>query len=232
MKGLFVTGTDTGVGKTLVAGAIIRALAGHGVRAAPFKPVAAGCEQTPEGPRNADAVDLLAASVLPLDYEAVNPVALDPAIAPHIAAAEVRRRIDVGALCAAAGRLASGAHCVVVEGAGGWYVPLGPSATMADLAAELGLPVVLVVGMRLGCLNHALLAAEAIPRSGLTLGGWIANQVDPDMARVEENIAALDARIEAPRLGVVPCITSGSPVEKMDKASVGLRVGKLLQLFR
>lgn len=204
-RGVFVAGTDTGVGKTLVAAALLHQAAASGLRCAGVKPVAAGCER--QGGRwvNEDALLLQAAATLPLDYAEVNPVALVPAIAPHIAAAQAGIALDAAALAAAVEQVrARNADLLVVEGAGGWLVPLSARETMADLAARLGLPVVLVVGLRLGCLNHALLTARAIAAAGLPLAGWVGNTLDPRMPVREENLATLRALLPAPCLGVIP----------------------------
>lgn len=206
LEGWFVTGTDTGIGKTWVSCLMLRHWAAQGRRAAGFKPVASGCRRTPDGLRNEDAEALIAASSVTLPYERVNPVALEPAIAPHLAAAEAGVAIEPEALAQAIRRAA--AECrlerLVVEGVGGWSVPLGPAGDLPDLARALALPVVLVVGVRLGCLNHALLTAGAIERSGLTLAGWVANLIEPDMPRLAGNLETLAARLPAPCLGTVP----------------------------
>lgn len=197
----FVTGTDTGVGKTLVACGMLRALARQGRRVAGFKPVAAGC--TPDG-RNEDVERLLAASTVTLVREQVNPYCFAPPVAPHIAASQAGTRIVLDAIVSSYRALSAQADCVVVEGAGGFLVPLNDSQTLADLTEALALPVILVVGMRLGCLSHALLTAEAVAARGLTLAGWVANMLDPGMHAARENVEALRARIGAPLLGVVP----------------------------
>jgi len=204
LRGCFVTGTDTGIGKTVVSAGILHALARQGHRVAGMKPVASGCIATPEGLRNDDALVLQGESSVPLAYEAVNPCALEPPIAPHLAAAEAGTAIGVDPLVRAARRLGAGADCLVVEGVGGWLVPLEGRATVADLAQALALPVVLVVGVRLGCLNHALLTAESIQARGVAFAGWVANQVDPRAARVEGNIDTLRRRLPAPLLGIIP----------------------------
>lgn len=199
-RGFFVTGTDTGVGKTLIACALLRAYGAAGVRAAGFKPVAAGALR--EGSRllNDDVQALQAAAGVEVEDRLANPYCFEPPIAPHIAAAEAGVSIDRGRLLEAYAGLEARAEAVVVEGAGGFRVPLGDAFDSADLAAALGLPVVLVVGMRLGCLNHALLTAAAIDAAGLTLAGWVANHVDPAMSHKAENVAALEARLHAPLL--------------------------------
>lgn len=200
MTGLFVTGTDTGVGKTRVAVVLIHALRARGLRVAGMKPVAAG--QAP-GALNEDVVALMQAANVAADVRDVNPYAFEPPIAPHIAAAQAGMRIDIDVIAKAYARLAAQADVVVVEGAGGWRVPLNDAADMADLAQALGLPVVLVVGLRLGCLNHALLTADSIRQRGLPWGGWVGNAIDPDMTCREENIVALRHRLSEPCLGIL-----------------------------
>ncbi|MFO7641371.1 MAG: dethiobiotin synthase [Candidatus Competibacteraceae bacterium] len=197
----FVTGTDTGIGKTHITCALLHAARRQGLTAVGMKPVAAGIEA--DG-RNDDVVRLLAASSVqpPLDW--VNPYLYDPFIAPHIAAREAGRPIDIGAICQAFVRLRALAEVVWVEGVGGFRVPLDERIDAADLARILNLPVVLVVGMRLGCLNHALLTVEAVARRGLILAGWVANRIDPEMARFAANLDTLQARLDAPLLGVAP----------------------------
>ncbi|MDT0634229.1 dethiobiotin synthase [Spectribacter hydrogenoxidans] len=191
---LFVTGTDTEIGKTHVAAALIRALRASGLRVAPFKPVSAGCERTPEGLRNEDALALIEAAGGGFHYDDVNPVALADPVAPHLAAADSGLVIDPAVLDAAHARLAASADLVVVEGAGGWRVPLTPTLDTADWVAGHGWPVLLVVGMRLGCLNHALLSAEAIARR-TWLAGWVANVLPPVQPRWRDNVASLQARL-------------------------------------
>jgi dethiobiotin synthetase len=200
---LFVTGTDTGVGKTLAACALLHRLRARGLRALGMKPVAAGVEQTPEGPANADVVALRAASSWPAPLKLVNPYCFDAPVAPHLAAAQAGVRIGIEPVRQAFRALRDGADAVVVEGVGGFLVPLNEREDAADMAAALALPVVLVVGMRLGCLNHALLTQQAVAARGLRLAGWIANSIDPQMARFEANLQALRERIGAPLLGVI-----------------------------
>ncbi len=208
-KGFFITGTDTGVGKTLVSCALLYALRARGLRVVGMKPVASGCEPTPEGLRNADALALQAASSSPPDYATLNPYAFAPAIAPHLAARAASVEINFARIRGCQEELIRQADAVVVEGAGGWRVPLGPNGDMADLAATLGWPVILVVGMRLGCLNHALLSAAAIRARGLPLAGWVANTIDPDMAERAANEATLAQALPAPCLGRIPHQTAG-----------------------
>jgi dethiobiotin synthetase len=200
---VFVTGTDTGVGKTRVAAALCRGLAARGVRVAAMKPLASGCAEMPEGLRNEDALALLAAMNVRARYSDVNPYAFAPAIAPHIAAREAGVDIDFDVLDRAFERLRMQSHALIVEGAGGWLAPIDASRTFADLAVRWQMDVVLVVGMRLGCLNHALLTAESIERGGLRLRGWVANAIDPKFERLTENISTLESRISAPCLGML-----------------------------
>jgi dethiobiotin synthetase len=197
-RGFFVTGTDTGVGKTRIAVALLRALAQAGARVAGMKPVAAGCELRDGLLVNDDALALLDASTVAAGYEEVNPYAFAPPIAPHVAAHRAGIVIDQARLRACFDRLTTRADCVVVEGAGGWLVPLGASTTLADFARDLDLPVILVVGMRLGCINHALLSAQAIASTGLTLAGWVANDPFPAMPERAASAAAIAERIAAP----------------------------------
>jgi len=203
-RGFFVTGTDTGVGKTLVTVALTRALVERGLRTAVMKPVAAGAVQTPEGPRNDDALELLAASNVRLAYEDVNPWLLTTPAAPHLAARHDGISIGPEKVVTAYRRLAAVSDVVMVEGAGGWLAPISSVATMADIAEKLALPVIFVVGMRLGCLNHALLTREAIRSYGLPFAGWIANKMHSEMALAGANIDSLASRFGAPPLGIVP----------------------------
>lgn len=203
-KAFFVTGTDTGVGKTLISAALLIAAKNRGLSTAALKPVAAGCEVTAAGLRNDDALLLQSVITENLTYEQINPVALEPAIAPHIAAQQAKRVLSVDRLAGFCRGVLNTADFTLVEGAGGWRVPLNPSETLADLPRVLNLPVILVVGIRLGCINHALLTVEAIARDGLQLVGWVANLIDPEMSNQQENIARLAQRIAAPCLAVVP----------------------------
>ncbi|AIC23408.1 dethiobiotin synthase [Pseudomonas chlororaphis] len=204
-RAYFVTGTDTDVGKTTVAAGLLHAARLSGLSTAAGKPVASGCELTPKGLRNADALALLAECSLPLTYDEVNPLAFEPAIAPHLAAREAGVALTVQALLTPMRQvLAKGADFTLIEGAGGWRVPLADQDNLSDLAMALGLPVILVVGVRLGCINHALLTAEAIAQDGLQLAGWVANIIEPKTSRLEENLATLAERLPAPCLGRVP----------------------------
>ncbi|NMY74533.1 dethiobiotin synthase [Pseudomonas sp. WS 5071] len=205
----FITGTDTDVGKTTVAAGLLQAARAAGLSTAAGKPVASGCEATPEGLRNADALALMAQCTVALSYEEINPVAFEPAIAPHIAAREAGVALTVQALLKPMQRILNQqADFTLIEGAGGWRVPLSGQDSLSDVARGLGLPVILVVGVRLGCISHALLTAEAIAQDGLQLAGWVANIIDPKTSRLEENLATLAERLPAPCLGRVPKLKS------------------------
>ena len=221
MKRLFITGTDTEIGKTLVASALIRYLVAAGYRVAGMKPIASGCENTHKGLRNDDALSLIAAANVELPYEVVNPFAFEPAIAPHIAAQQAGRLIDIDLI----GQLAQTieADYLVVEGVGGWCVPLGESRLLAELARATADEVIIVVGMRLGCINHALLTAAQVERDGLSLKGWVANHVDPDMQAQSENLATLQALMPCPLLGTMPWQSS-------DRQTPELKV-RLMNIF-
>ena len=200
----FVTGTDTGVGKTLVTSALLRRLRESGLKVAGMKPIAAGSVAGPEGPANEDALLLQAESSARHPYATVNPFLFEPAIAPHIAADEAGIAIDTERIVAAHETLRAGVDVVLAEGAGGFLVPLDALRSCAEIPALLRMDVILVVGLRLGCLNHALLTVEAIAARDLTLAGWIGNHIDLGFARFDANVATLEARIPAPCLGIVP----------------------------
>lgn len=197
-RGWFVTGTDTGVGKTTFACALAAALTRQGLCVGVMKPVASGARRVDGEWVNDDALALIRAAESSLEYSMVNPYCFAPAIAPHLAAAEAAVEIDFARIGALADEIATKSDCLLVEGAGGWRVPLGPQGDFDQLARRLGLPVILVVGLRLGCLNHTLLSVEAIARSGLALAGWVANRVDPSMERAAENLLTLQERLGPP----------------------------------
>ena len=199
-QGYFVTGTDTGAGKTTISCALLRAFAAQGKRVIGMKPVVAGSEDG----RWHDVEQLIAASNIDAAREHINPYAFDPPVSPHIAAQQAGIGIDLAVIQRAYQALSNQADIVIVEGAGGFLVPLNAQQTGTDLARALNLPVILVVGMRLGCLNHALLTAQAIRADGLPLAGWVANGIDPQMMALEENIATLEQRLDGPLLGKVP----------------------------
>ncbi len=212
MFALYVTGTDTGIGKTLASSALLHALRAHGLRAAGMKPVASGCERIDGEWRNADALALQAAGEPGIAYADINPYALEHPLAPELAARDAGIEVTLRPILDAYTRLADRADALIVEGVGGWAAPLSSSLMQADLVRALQLPVVLVVGLRLGCLNHAWLSARAIAADGAHLAGWIASHVDPDMARVEDNIEMLRARLPAPCWGVLPHAPDADPV--------------------
>jgi dethiobiotin synthetase len=232
MTGFFITGTDTEVGKTVVATALVRALVSRGLRVAVMKPVASGSQRTPQGLRNDDALALIAASNVAAPYERVNPYCFEPAISPHIAAEEARIVIDLSHIQGNFSALAAEADCVIVEGAGGWLAPIGPRATMKDLADALELPVVLVVGVRLGCINHALLTKLAIEAQGARFAGWIANTgaavTSPAgtrataMPRLKENLDTLTRMLGEPPLETVPLLAAGAPPLELANAAAAL----------
>jgi dethiobiotin synthetase len=215
-KRFFIAGTDTDAGKTLVTTGLLTAANRRGLRTIGLKPVAAGCEQTPDGLRNSDALLQQAASVK-LSYEQVNPIAFEPPIAPHIAAEQEGRVLTADRLAAyCRGTMMQPADLVLVEGAGGWRVPLSMRESLARLPQLLELDVILVVGMKLGCINHAILTAEAIARDGLRLAGWVANHIDPDMSCPDENLATLERLFRAPLLGRIPWLDDPDPERVAD----------------
>lgn len=212
MKGFFVTGTDTEVGKTVVSTAIVHALAARGLRVAAMKPVASGGERTPEGLRNDDALQLMAAANIEAGYAQVNPYCFEPPIAPHLAAGEAGVEIAPGPILEAAAALRARSEALVVEGVGGWRVPLSATFDIPGLARRLDLPVVLVVGLRLGCLSHALLSAESIAAAGCRLAGWVGSVVQAQpMDRQEGNRATLEELLPVPCWGVVPYLERVTP---------------------
>ena len=200
-RGFYITGTDTGIGKTVVSCALLHLLRARGMRAVGMKPVASGCVQTADGWRNDDALALQLASDPRPDYPDLNPYALPLPLAPELAARDAGVEINLATILAAHARLRGQADAGVVEGVGGWAAPLSASLQQADVVRALDLPVVLVVGLRLGCLNHAILSVRAIAADGCRLVGWIGNAIDPQMACREEHRAMLQARIVAPCLG-------------------------------
>jgi dethiobiotin synthetase len=219
--GLFVTGTDTEVGKTFASCAIITALRARGLRVAPFKPIAAGAMPIGEAWLNEDTLALMsAAGIEHARAENVTPVLLRAPMAPHIAAAREGVAIDLGVIQRAYLQARAGADFVVVEGVGGFRVPLDDAHDTVDLARALALPIVIVVGMRLGCLNHALLTAQAVEAAGLRLAGWIANELSATMPALDENIASLDARLAAPRLGRLPWSPRATPQQLASRIDV------------
>ncbi len=229
-KSFFIAGTDTDIGKTFVAAALLNAATQKGLTTLGLKPVAAGCESTGAGLRNGDALALIEQSTVKASYEVVNPVAFAEPIAPHIAAAKEGRRMQSGRLegFVRGAMMSNKADFTLVEGAGGWRVPISERETLADVVKHLRLPVILVVGMRLGCLNHALLTVEAIQRDGLQLAGWVANHIDPAMSCPDENLATLQRMIPAPCLGVVPFLNSHNGENIVELASKSINIISLV----
>lgn len=220
-RGVFVTGTDTGVGKTQVTLGVMRCLQRDGLKVAGMKPIASGCCRTEDGIRNADALSIQQHCSLSLPYSDINPFAFELPIAPHVAAREAGSAISMTAIAQAYQRILRQVDWCIVEGVGGWLVPISARHTTADLVQYLALPVVLVVGIRLGCLNHTLLSVASIQQRGLRLLGWVANQIDADMARPEANIATLREWIDAPLIGIIP----SEPAPSADTFVACLRTG-------
>ncbi len=212
VNGYFVTGTDTEVGKTWVTAGLIQAINERGVKAVGMKPIASGCYLKNGELVSEDADVLAAASPIDVPVDQLNPYRFEPPIAPHLAAKEAGIAIDFSVIEQRLGQLSTQAELVFVEGVGGWMVPLGDQQTVVDLAQRLALPVILVVGVRLGCINHALLTVAAIERSGQSLVGWVANCVDSSTSRQQDNIDTLTAMIDAPCLGIVPAVAEPSLV--------------------
>lgn len=210
-QAFFITGTDTDAGKTSVAAGLLCAAKQQGCSTLAMKPVASGCDMSAEGLRNSDALALIAQSTVQLPYTQINPYAFAPAIAPHIAAKEAGVELSVAGLYRAAQViLQEQADFILIEGAGGWRVPISATEFLSDFAIALQLPVILVVGVKLGCINHALLSAQAILNDGLELAGWVANVVDPNCARLAENLATLQQLMPAPCLAEVPHLSTPS----------------------
>ena len=220
MNGLFVTGTDTDCGKTEVSLGLMLALQQRGLSVQGMKPVASGCERRGEGLRSSDARRLAAQASREAPYRLVNPYAFAPPVAPHIAAGPVGVDIELAVIRTCAEALAAQCDMLVVEGVGGWRVPLGPALFVSDLPRALGMPVVMVTALRLGCINHSLLTADGIRSSGSRLAGWVANQVNPRMQVREENLATLAALIDAPFLGLVPWMAAPEVREVAKRLSV------------
>lgn len=214
-KRWFITGTDTEVGKTVASTALLQAAKAAGYCSAGYKPVASGCEVTEDGVRNSDALALQRNSVLALPYETVNPLAFVEPTSPHIVSAEEGRPITFSQLSAGLAALSSQSDWVLTEGAGGWFTPLSDTTTFADWVALEQLPVVLVVGVKLGCINHAMLTAQAIQASGLRLAGWIANDIQPPGKRHQAYMATLTQRLPAPLLGEIPYLSDSGDFDHL-----------------
>lgn len=213
LRGIYITGTDTGIGKTLVASALLHAWRARGLRVAGLKPVASGCVLSAQGWRNDDALALQRASDPRPEYAHVNPHALPLPLAPELAARAAGIEVTLPPILDAYARLATQADGIVVEGVGGWAAPLSATLDQADVVRALQLPVLLVVGLRLGCLNHAYLSAHAILADGCTLAGWVASDIDPSMEAADDNIGLLAARLPAPCWGRLPHRAAPDPVE-------------------
>ena len=219
---LYLTGTDTGAGKTLASAAVLHALGKKGLHAVGMKPVASGCARTGEGWRNEDALALQAAGMPGIPYSDINPYAFPEPLAPELAARAAGVELHLAPILEAYARLQAQSQFVVVEGVGGWAAPLSGQLDQCDLVRALRLPVVLVVGLRLGCLNHARLSAAAIVADGCELVGWIASEVDPDMACREENLALLEARLPVPCWGHLPYQADPQPQHLADRLKLPL----------
>lgn len=199
-----ITGTDTEIGKTVTSCGLIRLATRQGFRCCGLKPISAGCHRTDEGLRNDDALALMASANVELPYDTVNPWAFEPPISPHLAlASSGQTTLDTSRIRHSLDKAVRHCDWVLVEGFGGWHAPMDAERSFADLAAELALPVILVVGLRLGCLNHAMLSSRAILADGLSLAGWVGNCIDPDMQAMRGNIDWLQQKIPAPCLGII-----------------------------
>jgi len=209
-RGFFITGTDTGIGKTWVTTGLMNLLREEGFHVLGMKPVATGAVASPVGLVNDDALQVQAMASEERDYAEVNPWVFEPAVSPHIAAAEAGCELDLDRISEACAALARKTDYLLVEGVGGWEVPLNPHQTVADLAVRLGFPVILVIGLRLGCLNHALLTARAMARRSVPCVGWIANRIDAGMLYPDHNVETLKTLIEWPLLASLPCLAPDS----------------------
>jgi len=219
-KGFFVTGTDTEVGKTLVSSGIIQLFVDAGEKVVGMKPVASGSLPTAQGLRSEDAATLIAPSNCEVPYDMLNPYCFEPPIAPHIAALRVGQRIELAKILTAYNELRNTADVVIVEGVGGWMVPIDGCQTMADVAVAMDLPVIMVVGIRLGCINHALLTYASIKASGLEFKGWVANIMDPNVSMVPEILNSIQIKMHEPLLGLVP------PMRNVDASQVSQCLAK------
>lgn len=230
MSGIFITGTDTEIGKTFVSSLLIKILAEENLKVAGMKPVASGAKVIDGALKNDDALSLMQASNVDADYKIINPYVFEPAVSPHIAAEQIDIEIDLIKIKNNFEQLEKISDVVVVEGVGGWYAPLTCHTTVADLAETLKLPIILVVGLRLGCLNHALLTAQAIRQSGLPIAGWIANHVEQDFSSVEKNITTLKHYLnDFTYLGSVPYDLNRNQIDTFDQAQQKTHITKQSQ---
>ena len=220
MNGFFITGTDTSCGKTEITLGLMQLLQNQGQIVIGMKPIASGAMPTADGLRNEDALKIQAQGSIQVPYSELNPYIYEAPIAPHLAATQAGEEIDLNVISTCYMSLLAQADCIIVEGVGGWRVPFNRQQSAADFACMLKIPVILVVGLKLGCINHALLSVESILASGVKLAGWIANEVEPEMQAIDENIATLQMAISAPCLGVVPYIKN--PSAEMIAESLGL----------
>ncbi|EGR1124183.1 dethiobiotin synthase [Vibrio cholerae] len=223
---IFIAGTDTDVGKTVASKAILQALATHNIATIGYKPVAAGSDKTEFGYRNSDALHLMKAATVDVPYEDVNPYALVLPTSPHIAAKHENVTIDYALLSNKLSKHKQNAELVVVEGAGGWRVPTSDSDCLSTWVKQERLPVILVVGIKLGCLSHAILTAEAIRADGLELVGWIANRINPGTEHYAEIIEHLEGRLGTPKLGEIPYM----PKAKRQELGKFIQLDHLLEL--
>ncbi|MBT7952386.1 MAG: dethiobiotin synthase [Gammaproteobacteria bacterium] len=213
MAGYFISGTDTEIGKTLITLGLMMALKNVGMKVGGMKPVASGCSRTKEGLRNEDAIQIQTYCDTSNSYDLINPYAFEPPVAPHIAAREAKVLIDLEKIKICYEQISSSVDAMVVEGVGGWKVPLGHRQSLPDLVSVLELPVILVVGLKLGCINHAILTSEAIRKDGLLLKGWVANEVESDYSTVDASVEYLSANISAPLLGHIPFAKTPDPAK-------------------
>ena len=224
-KGVFITGTDTGIGKTIVSCLLMDALIQDGESVIGMKPIASGAEALNGTLKNDDALALIKHANVDVTYESINPHCFEPAVAPHIAAKQVGAQIELSVIERAYADLAKQADWVVVEGVGGWLVPINEKETVADIPSRLNLPVILVVGMKLGCINHALLTASAIRANGNDLIGWIANQTTPEMQAYDENLNTLKAMLDCPLIAHIPYL-KGEQIDPNQHININLNLLK------
>ncbi len=225
-KGFFITGTDTGVGKTIVASALLQKINNLGLRTAGMKPVAAGCVQTTAGLRNDDADLLMENMSVSLPYEWVNPYAFEDPVAPHIAALTTSQVIDIKKIMDCYEQISAVSDCVIVEGAGGWKVPINDRESMADIAVALALPVIIVVSVKLGCLNHAILTYESLLKNEMPLAGWVANMVELNVSHIPEQIDTLRRTLYGPLLGIIPPMACTDPAQVAEYLDVHFLMGE------
>ena len=228
-RGFFITGTDTGIGKTHVTVRLMRLLQAQGLRVVGMKPVASGAEWRAGGWVNEDALALLRAASVPLPYDWVNPCVFEDPVSPHLAAAAAGCRVEPGVIEAALGRLSGLADCVLVEGVGGWLVPLNEVTDVAGLACRLDLPVIQVVGLRLGCINHARLTQAALLASGARIAGWIANHLEPELPHGAGVLATLTDCLASSPLGELPFVGQSGHTTSTENAH--WKIGEILRLL-